>query len=117
VESGDPMVIIKTTCPRCGEVDLTAEQIALQVSVAGEASSYSFQCPVCVRKVHKPADTRVVQLLISGGVKPEVVDGEPVEPPRPRSPHPPLTYDDLLDFHELLSSADTVEALFRKRAW
>lgn len=107
------MVIIKTTCPRCGEVDLTAEQIALQVSIAGEASSYSFECPVCVKKVHKPADTRVVQLLISGGVKPEVVDGAPTEVPRPRSPYPAFTYDDLLDFHQLLSSVDTVEALLR----
>lgn len=108
----NPMVIIKTTCPRCGEVDLTAEQIALQVSIAGEASSYSFQCPLCVRKVHKPADTRIVQLLISGGVKPEVLDGS-TEAPRPRSPHPAFTYDDLLDFHQLLSSVDTVEELFR----
>ncbi|MGH2731935.1 MAG: hypothetical protein ACRDJF_00020 [Actinomycetota bacterium] len=107
------MVIIKTTCPRCGEVDLTAEQIALQVSLAGEASSYSFNCPVCVKKVRKPADTRVIQLLISGGVKPEVSNGSPPEATVPRLPHPALTYDDLLDFHQQLSSADTVEALFR----
>src|SRR5947209_19492358 len=70
------MVIIKTTCPRCGEVDLTAEKVELRIALGGRGSSYAFDCPRCTDRVRKPADARVAQLLISGGVAPEVIGDE-----------------------------------------
>ena len=41
------MVIIKTTCPSCGEVDLTAEKVELRIALGGTGSSYAFDCPRC----------------------------------------------------------------------
>lgn len=103
------MVIIKTTCPKCGEVDLTSDKIALRIAVGGKGTSYAFECPRCADQVRKPADSRVVQLLISGGVSPEVISDEQAameqagaEHPAvhtPRSTLPPITYDDILEFH------------------
>src|SRR5258706_7322217 len=59
---------IRATCPECGEVELTPDDIELRVCTHAPASYYQFACPLCGDDVQKPADDRVVQLLISGGV-------------------------------------------------
>jgi predicted RNA-binding Zn-ribbon protein involved in translation (DUF1610 family) len=105
------MTTIKATCPDCGEISLTPEDMELRV-VPGDdaASSYTFVCPDCGDRVRKPADERIVRLLISGGVP--VVEGERnVEGPAPRFPFPALTHDDLLDFHTLIERADWFDVL------
>jgi len=103
------MTTIRATCPTCGEVGLTPEEIELRVdSTDSSASFYAFACPSCFGTVRKPADERVVRLLISGGV--EVLDAEPAgPPPRRRSERfdgPRISHDDLLDFHALLDTED-----------
>ena len=117
------MVIIKTTCPSCGEIDLTAEKVQLRIALGGTGSSYAFDCPRCSDRIRKPADSRVVQLLISGGVAPEILaetTGDAAErtakvatardahPTRThvasRPSTPAITYDDLLEFHKELES-------------
>ena len=116
------MVIIKTTCPSCGEIDLTAEKVQLRIALGGTGSSYAFDCPRCTDRIHKPADSRVVQLLISGGVAPEILAETTGEADRtarvatareahPTRTHvasrpstPAITYDDLLEFHKELES-------------
>ena len=50
------MVIIKTTCPTCGEVDLTADRVELRIAIGGSGSSYAFDCPRCCERIRKPAD-------------------------------------------------------------
>lgn len=96
------MTTIKATCPSCGEVGLTPDQVELWVSrIDVAASFYAFTCPSCLSNVRKPADERVVRLLVSGGVA--LLELEvPTPGPRPRFEHPALTHDDLLDFHTLL---------------
>ena len=99
------MTTIRATCPTCGEVGLTPDEIELRVDNGdSSASYYSFACPSCFGTVRKPADERVVRLLISGGV--EVLDMVPVgpEPVRlsERFDGPRINHDDLLDFHALL---------------
>ena len=105
------MTTIKATCPSCGEVELKPDDIELRVCTHAPASYYVFGCPSCRDPIQKPADDRVIQLLISGGVRAlvwelpsevlEVHDG------------PALTHDDLLDFHLLLERADWFEQLAR----
>src|SRR5437879_6817867 len=117
------MVIIKTTCPSCGEIDLTAEKVQLRIALGGTGSSYAFDCPRCTDRIRKPADSRVVQLLISGGVAPEVLT-ETTEDAAERTPRvatardahptrthvasrpstPAIPYDHLLEFHTRLES-------------
>jgi hypothetical protein len=103
------MTTIRATCPTCGEVGLTPDEIELRVDEHdGGASYYAFACPSCFGSVRKPADERVVRLLISGGV--EVLEMVPDGPPAVRLSErfdgPRITHDDLLDFHALLDSDD-----------
>lgn len=103
------MTTIKAMCPHCGEVELTPDDIELRVCTYAPASYYTFECPACQQEIQKPADDRVVQLLISGGVPATVweLPGELSE----RHDGPPLTIDDLLDFHLLLQRSDWFERL------
>ena len=105
------MTTIKATCPRCGEVELTPDDIELRVCTHAPASYYVFGCPMCHTDIQKPADDRVIQLLISGGVKAVVWE----LPDEIMQSHdgPPLTHDDLLDFHLLLNRADWFDQLTR----
>ncbi len=103
------MVTIKATCPGCGEVNLTADDILLRIGSTPAANSYCFSCPGCHRFVEKPADDRVVRLLLSGGVMP-LVSQVPAEALEMKS-GPPITHDDLLAFHELLEADDWFEHL------
>ena len=103
------MTTIRATCPTCGEVGLTPDEIELRVDDRdNSASFYAFACPSCFDTVRKPADERVVRLLISGGV--EVLESVPAGPePRrlvERVDGPAISHDDILDFHDLLDSGD-----------
>ncbi|MBA3431628.1 MAG: hypothetical protein H0U16_09135 [Actinobacteria bacterium] len=108
------MTTIKANCPICGEVALTAEDIVLRIGPVDEANSYGFSCPRCEEFVEKPADERIVRLLLSGGVRPCPVD-VPAEVLEYRS-GPPITPDDLLEFHQFLERDDWFEDLVAKRA-
>ncbi len=113
------MTTIKATCTRCGEVGLMPGEIELRVDRSGRgASYYSFSCPSCLEAVRKPADDRVIRLLISGGVHVLSREVEPDTPsnrnPRPlaeRFDGPRITHDDLIDFHALLMRADWFDDL------
>lgn len=93
------MTTIRATCPTCGEVGLTPDEIELRVDPTGsEDAFYAFPCPTCLNVVRKPADERIIRLLASGGVP--IL--ELVAADTPRFSGPALTHDDLLDFHTLL---------------
>lgn len=101
------MTTIKATCPTCGEVDLTAQDIELRIASGDEEeSAYSFECPVCVCRIWKPADERIIQLLLSGGVKAVFAEQIP-----DLDSFPPFTYDDLLDFHFELENDSSLQSL------
>ena len=103
------MTTIKASCPGCGEVGLGADDIVLRIGATKTVNSYGFTCPDCGQFVEKPADDRVVRLLLSGGVIPVPVHvpAEALEVHEGDA----FTYDDLLDFHEMLQSKDWFETL------
>ena len=110
-ESEDRVTTIRATCPTCGEVELTPDDIELRVCTHAPASYYQFVCPLCSEEVQKPADDRVVQLLISGGVPATVWE----LPQEVRESHegPAFTPDDMLDFHLLLEQPDWFQSLLK----
>jgi hypothetical protein len=65
-----------------------------------EHGSYCFRCPSCEQAVAKDASRRIVDLLVSSGVRMQVWR-LPAELREARQ-GPPITADDLLDFHLLL---------------
>ena len=102
---------IRATCPSCGEVELTPDDIELRVCAQPDASHYRFECPLCAEMIQKPADDRVVQLLISGGVQATVWQ----LPEEMHEVHagPPICVDDVLDFHLLLEKPDWFAELLK----
>ncbi len=109
------MTTIRTTCPRCGEVDMGPEAILLSVMQGGREGTYRFTCPTCFDAVEKRADRKIVALLVSAGVDVMSRDeldgrtgslfdqeGEPADPRGPLPSGPAFTIDDLIDFHYLL---------------
>lgn len=107
------MTTIKATCPECAEVELTADDILLRIGPNQAVNTYGFTCPACGDFVEKPADERVVRLLLSGGVVPVPLH-VPAEALEPRF-GPPITYDDIIDFHEMLKSDDWFDELMSRR--
>lgn len=122
------MTRIRATCPSCGEVDLQPADIRLEIVGSDpadvcEGSYYAFSCPDCAGTVTKPADDRIARLLRSGGVVVTVrsmsphVDAEVaravalLDHPEGIPVTPPLTRDDLLDFHLFLQGDDWFEEL------
>ena len=106
------MTTIRATCPTCGEVGLTPDEVDLRVDPKGaSAAFYAFSCPTCRSTVRKPADDRIVRLLASGGV-----EIRRLLHLSPRREGPPLSHDDLIDFHALLRTDhwfDELEALVK----
>lgn len=118
------MTTIRTTCPRCGEVDMGPEAILLSVLQGGREGTYRFTCPTCMDAVEKRADRKIVALLVSAGV--DVASGETAEErmdplwgddesetrPAPRSNGPDFTADDVIDFHFMLEDDDYIRRFF-----
>ena len=103
------MTTIKATCPDCGEVDLTADDVLLRIGASAAGNTYGFSCPTCSEFVEKPADERIVRLLLSGGVMP-VLFQVPAEAMEAHN-GPPISHDDILRFHEMLESDDWFDQL------
>jgi predicted RNA-binding Zn-ribbon protein involved in translation (DUF1610 family) len=120
------MTTIRTTCPRCGEVDMGPEAILLSVLQGGVEGTYKFVCPQCMDSVEKRADRKIVALLVSAGVdvdasraqgageparaQTELFDDEIASLER-RPEGPPFTIDDVIRFHFQLQDDRFLEQL------
>jgi hypothetical protein len=100
---------IRASCEDCGDVQLRPPDLKVRVCADDNSGTYVFSCPHCHRGVAKPAEGRIVELLVSSGVELEVwrMPAELAERPA----GPTIGYDDLLDFHLLLSTDDWFAAL------
>ena len=107
--------IVKTTCKRCGDIELSPKAIELRICSVLERSVYAFTCPSCSSSIIKPADDqRIISLLRSVGV-PSVGWQIPAEADEPRD-GPPLSNDDLLDFMLDLEQPDWIDRLTAARS-
>ncbi|HEX4979934.1 MAG TPA: hypothetical protein VFV35_07710 [Acidimicrobiales bacterium] len=103
------MATIRASCPTCGDVELTSRDVTVQVCATNNQGSYAFRCPDCRVAVSKLAEQRIVDLLVSSGVRLSVWS-LPAELDEPRS-GAPLNYDDLLELHLLLQEDGWFERL------
>ncbi len=100
---------IRASCPTCGDVELTTRDVSVQVCSTNNQGSYAFRCPHCRLAVSKPAEARIVDLLVSSGVR-LTVWHRPAELEERREGDP-ITYDDLLEFHFLLQQEGWIDRL------
>ena len=99
------MTTIRANCPTCGDVQLTSNELTVRVCADDDRGSYWFCCPECERPVTKDASPRIIELLVSSGVRKQVWR-MPAEVREPHYSGEALTPDDLLDFHLLLERDD-----------
>ncbi len=76
--SEEHMTTIRTTCSRCGDVELTTGDVGLELAGEGGEGRYRFDCPLCGATERRPANERVVSILLATGVSYEIV---PMEEP------------------------------------
>lgn len=72
------MTTIKTTCGRCGDIHLTPDDVALELHPGGQEGDYRFKCPSCTIQQRRPANSRVVSVLLATGVAFVVINPEPI---------------------------------------
>jgi len=94
-------------------VELTTRDLRVQVCADTNQGSYSFQCPRCHMAVSKQAEPRIIDLLVSSGVRMHVwhLPAELDEPKVGR----PIGWDDVLELHDLLLQPDWFEQLLDAR--
>lgn len=104
------MTTIKATCPSCGDVDLTPDDLIVTVAEQLGWCTYSFRCRECTGVVRKTADDEVVALLSSAGVRVERLNVplEYVESQPKARAAAPISDDELLDFALWLGSAEDI---------
>jgi hypothetical protein len=91
---------IKTTCGDCGDVELGAGDVTVRLCADTDEGTYVFRCPRCELAAVRAAEPLIVELLVHAGVRLEhwTLPAELSERPG----GPPLSHDDLIDFHEIL---------------
>ncbi len=102
------------------------EEILLHAPRAGR-SVYQFTCPACLAPVEKPADAKVVALLVSAGVDlatretllgevgQELLPHALLDPMDTPPDGPAFTIDDVLAFHFLLQDDRWIEECLEGR--
>lgn len=103
------MATIRASCPDCGDVELTNKDVRVLVCVTTDEGSYAFRCPSCLLAVSKPAEARIVDLLVSAGVG-LTTWTMPAELDESKA-GAAINYDDLLEFHFELQKEDWFERI------
>lgn len=103
------MARIRASCPECGDVELSIDQVRVVVCSTTNDGSYTFRCPSCQVAVTKSAPTRVIDVLVASGVS-LAFWSMPAELEESHS-GPAICHDDLLAFHFDLERADCMSEL------
>ena len=72
------MTTIKTTCSRCGDVELKPADLVLELDPSEEEGTYRFTCPECSSLERRPANPRVVSVLLATGVVYQIIRTDPI---------------------------------------
>lgn len=101
--------VIKASCHDCGDVELGVEQLRVRVCTADTQGTYVFRCPTCQMSVAKPAEQRIIDLLVASGV--ELVEWRLPAELFEAHQGAAICHDDLIDFHRLLQTDDWFDAV------
>ena len=72
------MTTIKTTCSVCGDVELKPADLVLELDPSEEEGTYRFTCPECTSLERRPANPRVVSVLLATGVVYQIIRTDPI---------------------------------------
>ena len=94
------MTTIRTSCLLCGDVELVPGDLHLELTAANGTGTYLFQCPHCDEHQRRPANHRVVSILLATGVAYHVVEETG-----------PITETEIKAFRQLLDTTAGEEQL------
>ncbi len=105
--------IIRASCSGCGDVELRSRDLQVRICADTNDSTYIFRCPVCRLTEVKLADDVVIDILAKAGVS--CVEWHlPAELAERPTDGEPISDDDVIDFHALLSDGDAWEVDLRR---
>ena len=104
------MTIIRATCPSCGDVRLSADQVTVRTCVGREGGEYRWNCKCGI--VVKWADEHIISILRGSGIKEEVweLPLEMMERPVDGT----LSEDDLIDLELSFANGTFFDQLLKK---
>lgn len=105
------MATIRANCSTCGDVEVTSRDVTVRVCRDNNSGAYSFPCPSCRVVVVRPAEPRVVEVLVISGVR--LVTWSQPDELFEQHCGDPIDHDDLLDFHALMETEGWMETLHR----
>jgi hypothetical protein len=94
------MTTIRTTCAICGDVELVPDELSLELTAMNGTGTYLFECPTCGGPQRRPANHRVVSILLATGVTYQV-KGDPA----------PITESEIARFSTQLDDPDWMRQL------
>jgi predicted RNA-binding Zn-ribbon protein involved in translation (DUF1610 family) len=94
------MTTIRTTCAVCGDVELMPIELTLELTAISGTGTYAFACPECGDQQRRPANHRVVSILLATGAAYDV-----------RDELGPITESEIATFAANLDTADWAEQL------
>ena len=112
------MTTIRTKCPACGDVDLSADAFSMSLAPGGDHGEYAFTCPACSSQVSKSANRRTAALLIAAGVvpcelqDPATTSAVAFEDLSPDPCAPTFSLDDVIAFHFALEDDTAIAREF-----
>lgn len=93
--------LVHATCVDCGDIQVTTAEVTVRVCIAPRhPAAYVLRCPRCAGIVTRPVPVRVANLLVCYGAAFQLW----APPAELAEPHegPPISHDDLIDFHRAL---------------
>lgn len=72
----EEMTNIRTTCTQCGDIELTHQDVRLELSAEWTTGAYCFTCPYCLGEERRSASQRVITILLAAGVTYEVIEDD-----------------------------------------
>ncbi len=106
------MTIIRATCPTCGDVRLSAEEVTIRTCIGRPGGEYRWKCKCGI--VVKWADEHIIEILRSSNIREEVW-----ELPLELMEHPvdgSLSEDDLIDLELAFSDGTAFDKITKKRS-
>ncbi|MDQ4144577.1 MAG: hypothetical protein M3198_12705 [Actinomycetota bacterium] len=103
------MTFLKADCPACGTVVITVDELGCAIHPARVEALCQFECPACALTVTQGLPPHEVVMLRALGA-PDLGGRVPFELVEDHF-GPPLSLDDLLDFHEEISNGTGVELI------
>ena len=102
--------VVWVSCVDCGDVRVAGERTMLLRDVRNGEVTLAFRCTHCAARDVAMVPPDQLERLVARGFT--ITDwSPPLELCEPRPSGPPLTFDDLLDAHELLARTDDVIGL------